>query len=69
MREPAEDRFVEHFAQHVAVIGAGTMGHGIAQVCAMAGYEVVLADATAEFAQRGLDRIRENLRRAYGAAS
>jgi 3-hydroxybutyryl-CoA dehydrogenase len=59
--EPAEDRFVEHFAQHVAVIGAGTMGHGIAQVCAMAGYDVVLADATAELAQRGLDRIRENL--------
>ncbi|MYG80916.1 MAG: hypothetical protein F4187_03680, partial [Gemmatimonadetes bacterium] len=26
----------------VAVIGAGTMGHGIAQVAAMAGYETVL---------------------------
>lgn len=46
----------------VAVVGAGTMGHGIAQVCAMAGYDVALADASAELAQRGLDRIRDNLR-------
>jgi 3-hydroxybutyryl-CoA dehydrogenase len=37
------------------------MGHGIAQVCAMAGYDVALADATRELAQRGLDRIRGNL--------
>jgi 3-hydroxybutyryl-CoA dehydrogenase len=48
-------------AQRVAVIGAGTMGHGIAQVCAMAGYEVVLTDATAELALRGVERIRANL--------
>jgi 3-hydroxybutyryl-CoA dehydrogenase len=37
------------------------MGHGIAQVCAMAGYDVQLADATEEFARRGADRIRANL--------
>lgn len=48
-------------ADIVAVIGAGTMGHGIAQVCAMAGYGVRLADATQELAQRGIDRIRGNL--------
>ena len=30
--------------QHVAVVGAGTMGAGIAQVAAMAGYDVVLQD-------------------------
>jgi 3-hydroxybutyryl-CoA dehydrogenase len=46
---------------HVAVLGAGTMGHGIAQVCAMAGYTVQLADATEDFARRGADRIRANL--------
>lgn len=46
---------------HVAVLGAGTMGHGIAQVCAMAGYSVQLADATEDFAQRGAERIRANL--------
>ena len=45
----------------VAVIGAGTMGHGIAQVAAAAGCDVVLIDATTEFAERGLARIRDNL--------
>lgn len=47
--------------QRVCVIGAGTMGHGIAQVSAMAGLDVVLIDATADLAQRGVQRIRENL--------
>lgn len=45
----------------VAVLGAGTMGHGIAQVCAMAGYDVAVSDASAEIAQRGIDRVRGNL--------
>jgi len=45
----------------VAVIGAGTMGHGIAQVAAMAGYDVDLLDAATELANRGLERIRSNL--------
>jgi 3-hydroxybutyryl-CoA dehydrogenase len=45
----------------VAVLGAGTMGHGIAQVCAMAGYQVTVADASEEDAQRGIERIRGNL--------
>ena len=45
----------------VAVLGAGTMGHGIAQVCAMAGYDVRLADADEESARRGAERIRANL--------
>ena len=44
-----------------AVLGAGTMGHGIAQVCAMAGFDVQLADAAEEFAHRGAERIRANL--------
>lgn len=45
----------------VAVIGAGTMGHGIAQVCAAAGREVTLIDATSELAELGLTKIRANL--------
>lgn len=45
----------------VAVLGAGTMGHGIAQVCAAAGCEVQVYDVTAAAAQAGIDRIRENL--------
>jgi 3-hydroxybutyryl-CoA dehydrogenase len=47
--------------RRVAVLGAGTMGHGIAQVAAAAGCEVRLRDTTAELAASGLDRIRRNL--------
>jgi 3-hydroxybutyryl-CoA dehydrogenase len=45
----------------LAVLGAGTMGHGIAQVSAMAGFEVAIADAAIELAQRGVELIRGNL--------
>jgi 3-hydroxybutyryl-CoA dehydrogenase len=45
----------------VAVIGAGTMGHGIAQVAAQAGCAVRLADAVPGAAARGLERIGANL--------
>jgi 3-hydroxybutyryl-CoA dehydrogenase len=47
--------------EQIAVLGAGTMGHGIAQVAALAGYHVALYDTTPELAERGLDRIRANL--------
>jgi 3-hydroxybutyryl-CoA dehydrogenase len=47
--------------QAVAVLGAGTMGAGIAQVCAQAGSKVVLQDITEEFVQKGLSRIRDFL--------
>ncbi len=46
---------------HVIVVGAGTMGHGIAQVAAMAGYDVALVDTSTEFVQRGIQRITANL--------
>ena len=49
--------------QKVGVIGAGTMGHGIAQVCAMAGCEVVLQDVEAAGVERGLEKIRANLQK------
>ena len=41
----------------VCVIGAGTMGSGIAQVFAVKGYEVVLRDVKDEFIERGLNGI------------
>ncbi|HYX42301.1 MAG TPA: 3-hydroxybutyryl-CoA dehydrogenase, partial [Pyrinomonadaceae bacterium] len=44
-------------------IGAGTMGGGIAQVCARAGYEVVMRDVADEFLQRGLAAIERSLQR------
>jgi 3-hydroxybutyryl-CoA dehydrogenase len=46
---------------HVGVLGAGTMGHGIAHVCAASGLEVVLYDVTFAMAQAGLEKIRKNL--------
>lgn len=45
----------------VAVLGAGTMGAGIAQVSAMAGFRTLLYDVDAERAEAGLSRIRSEL--------
>jgi len=45
----------------VGVLGAGTMGAGIAQVCAMAGFEVVLRDIEEMLLERGLGNIRKSL--------
>jgi 3-hydroxybutyryl-CoA dehydrogenase len=45
----------------VAVLGAGTMGAGIAQVCAQAGSRVLLQDIQDAFVQKGMARIRESL--------
>lgn len=45
-------------AQQVAVVGAGLMGAGIAQVAAAAGYDVVLRDVTPEALERGTGTIR-----------
>ena len=44
--------------QRVAVVGAGLMGGGIAQVAAQAGYDVVLRDVTPDALERGLGAIR-----------
>jgi 3-hydroxybutyryl-CoA dehydrogenase len=44
--------------RRIAVIGAGTMGHGIAYVAAAAGYDVRLADADATTLANGVQRIR-----------
>jgi 3-hydroxybutyryl-CoA dehydrogenase len=49
--------------QRVFVIGAGLMGHGIAQVSAAAGKRVTLSDRTAELADKGKARIARNLAR------
>ncbi|MBM6616783.1 3-hydroxybutyryl-CoA dehydrogenase [Bacillus suaedaesalsae] len=49
--------------EKIMVIGAGQMGSGIAQVCAMAGYSVYLQDLKQEFVDRGLGIINKNLSR------
>jgi len=46
----------------IAVLGAGTMGHGIAQVSAMAGHSVALRDVDEDIVREGVDAIDENLR-------
>jgi 3-hydroxybutyryl-CoA dehydrogenase len=45
----------------IAVLGAGTMGQGIAQVCAMAGYKTFLYDIDSTLVQRALGLIQQNL--------
>ncbi|GJF32268.1 3-hydroxybutyryl-CoA dehydrogenase [Kitasatospora sp. NE20-6] len=52
--------------QRIAVIGAGLMGAGIAQVSAQAGYPVVLRDVTDAALQRGLDGIRASYAKFVG---
>ena len=47
----------------VMVIGAGQMGSGIAQVCAQAGFQVILNDMKDEYYERGLRTITKNLAR------
>jgi 3-hydroxybutyryl-CoA dehydrogenase len=49
--------------QTIGVVGAGQMGSGIAQVCATAGYTVVMSDVRAEFIERGLQTINASLSR------
>ena len=47
--------------ERMAVVGAGQMGSGIAQVAAQAGIEVLLADAAPELAKKGAERIGASL--------
>ncbi|NLZ27718.1 MAG: 3-hydroxybutyryl-CoA dehydrogenase [Firmicutes bacterium] len=48
----------------IGVIGAGTMGNGIAQVAAESGFNVIMRDIEESFVERGLKTIEKNLRRA-----
>ncbi len=47
----------------VGVVGAGTMGNGIAQAFAVSGYDVVMRDIKEEFVARGLSTIKKSLER------
>ena len=47
----------------IAVLGAGQMGNGIAQVAALAGYNVVMVDIEQEYVDRGLTTIQKSLAR------
>ncbi|MGB3075766.1 MAG: 3-hydroxyacyl-CoA dehydrogenase NAD-binding domain-containing protein, partial [Chitinophagales bacterium] len=45
----------------IAVVGAGTMGAGIAQLAAQAGYETILYDVSATAVRKGITGITNNL--------
>jgi len=49
--------------QHIGVIGAGTMGNGIAQVCAVAGFNVTLIDISESALQKAVATVSKNLDR------
>jgi 3-hydroxybutyryl-CoA dehydrogenase len=52
---------IEMNLQKIGVIGAGTMGSGIAQVAAQNGFDVVLQDMNEELARSGFSKIKERL--------
>ncbi|MEM3587998.1 MAG: 3-hydroxyacyl-CoA dehydrogenase NAD-binding domain-containing protein, partial [Candidatus Jordarchaeaceae archaeon] len=47
--------------KNITVLGAGAMGHGIAQLCAVAGYNVVIRDIEQRFLDDGLNKIKWSL--------
>ena len=47
----------------IGIVGAGQMGNGIAHVCALAGYEVLVNDISQEALDRGVATVRKNLDR------
>ncbi len=54
---------VKEKIKEVAVLGAGLMGHGIAEVCAMAGYKVKMRDIKQEFLDKGMSMIKDSLQK------
>ena len=52
-------------AEHIAVIGAGTMGNGIAQVCATSGYHVTLIDVNPDALSRAQTTIASSIEKLY----
>ena len=49
--------------KNIGIIGAGTMGNGIAHVSALAGFNIVLLDVNEDLLKRGLETIQNNLYR------
>lgn len=50
-------------SETIGIVGAGTMGNGIAQVAAAAGFNVVMRDVNEEFLERGMSAIDKSLQR------
>ncbi len=47
----------------IGIIGAGTMGNGIAQTAANAGFDVIICDVKEDFLERGVQNVRRSLER------
>jgi len=47
--------------KNITVLGSGIMGHGIAQICAMAGYNVILRDVEKQLLDKAMEKIRWSL--------
>ncbi|USZ70396.1 3-hydroxyacyl-CoA dehydrogenase family protein [Natronosalvus halobius] len=52
--------------ERIGVVGAGTMGSGIAQVAATTGYDVIMRDIESEYVEGGFDAISDSLERLDG---
>ena len=52
-----------NYIKNICVIGAGMMGHGIAQISLMAGYNVTLVDINQNIVERGVSKIEEGLKK------
>ena len=63
LRAGAQDQAMAGKIKKVGIIGAGQMGNGIAHVCALAGYDVLLHDVNAERIKAGLATINGNMAR------
>ena len=51
--------------KNITVLGSGIMGHGIAQVSSMAGYDVVLRDIEKHFLDKAMEKIKWSLLRDF----
>lgn len=47
--------------EKIGVLGAGEMGHGIAEACILAGYDTIMRDIKQEFVDEGMEKIEESL--------
>ena len=55
--------------QHIGVIGAGTLGNGIAHICAVAGLRVTMVDVSDAAVERGIKALSGSLDRLVLSAS
>src|SRR5690242_21071680 len=68
MTEPAKASKTPIIISKVGIIGAGQMGSGIAHVCALAGFDVVVSDISEDQLKKSLGAIEKNMARQVNKA-